>query len=131
MPPDNSNPRKRRREILNVDVKLVEIYEDLASEKNEIRLKAASELLSRFTPDKNPSEEDVEKAIHRLFRGLCSSRKAARVGFSIALTELLATVFSSPDGKRPANLDVPKIIEILEKMSTLSGSSSGQVSGFR
>lgn len=128
MPPSTANPRKRRREVANVDVKLVEIYEDLANEKNEIRLKAAGELLSRFAPDKDPSEEDVEKAIHRLFRGLCSSRKAARVGFSIALTELLATVFAAPDGKRPANLDVPKIIEVLEKMSTPTGSSSGQVS---
>lgn len=127
MAPNNSNPRKRRREMANVDVKLVEIFEDLANEKNEIRLKAAGALLSRFTPDKEPSDEDMEKTIHRLFRGLCSSRKAARIGFSIALTELLSTVFALPDDKRPANLSVPKILDILGKMTTSAGATSGQV----
>ncbi|KAL1960089.1 hypothetical protein VTO42DRAFT_261 [Malbranchea cinnamomea] len=126
MPPNHTNPRKRRREAPNVDVKLVEIYEDLANENNEIRLKAAGELLSRFAPEQNPSQEDIEKAIYRLFRGLCSSRKAARIGFSIALTELLTTVFSMPNDKRPSNLDAPKILEILEKLTTPVNAASGQ-----
>ena len=45
---------QRRREGYNVDVKLVEFYEDLASEKDEIRLKAAQGLVSEFTPIRTP-----------------------------------------------------------------------------
>ena len=120
--------KKRSREHINVDVQLVEIYEDLSNENNEIRLKAAQKLVSRFTPEQNPSEEQIEKALKRLFRGLCSSRKAARIGFSVALTEVLAQVFS-PSRKLPSpNLDVSKVIEILETQSDIGGSASGQVS---
>jgi DNA polymerase phi len=128
MPPNFSNPRKRRREAANVDVKLVEIYEDLANEKNEIRLKAAADLLSRFTTPNSVSDEEVEKVLHRLFRGLCSSRKAARIGFSIALTELLSTILGSEaDKARSSSIDVPKILHILETLTKPSGPANGQV----
>ncbi|KAK2875593.1 hypothetical protein FQN49_001579 [Arthroderma sp. PD_2] len=123
------NPKKRRREGVNVDVKLVEIYDDLSNENDEIRLKAASDLLSRFTPDANPTAEDIEKVLLRLFRGLCSSRKAARLGFSIALTELLSILFSpSEDGekKSQSGLDVSKTIDLLESNTNTTSSESGQ-----
>ncbi|PGH19231.1 hypothetical protein AJ80_04096 [Polytolypa hystricis UAMH7299] len=119
-------PRKRRREPLNVDAKLVEIYEDLANENNEIRLKAAQELVSKFTPDKNPSDEDIEKALKRLFRGLCSGRKAARVGFSIALTEILSQIFSSAREQPSSEIDVSKAIDLWVSQSTLEGKGVGQ-----
>lgn len=124
------NYRKRRREPVNVDVKLVEIYEDLANENDEIRLKGASELLSRFTADKEPSDEDVEKVLKRLLRGLCSSRKAARIGFSIALTELLCQVFLLSHPPKTSSLSVSKIIDILESNTNLGGGGSGQVSRY-
>ncbi|KAL1995975.1 hypothetical protein VTN49DRAFT_510 [Thermomyces lanuginosus] len=117
--------KKRRLESYNVDVKLVEIYEDLANEKDDVRLKAAQELVSRFTPESSPTEEQIQKALRRLFRGLCSGRKAARVGFSIALTEVLAQVFSvpRPDG---SEVTVPKVLDILESTTDAGGSESGQ-----
>ncbi|PYH90392.1 putative DNA polymerase V [Aspergillus ellipticus CBS 707.79] len=114
---------KRRREAFNVDTKLVEIYEDLASEKDEIRLKAAQALVSQFTADKNPTDEQIQKAVQRLFRGLCSSRKAARIGFSIALTELLSQVFGSP---RDSELNVSAIVNIWESQTNATGGESGQ-----
>ncbi|KAM5466640.1 DNA-directed DNA polymerase [Microsporum audouinii] len=123
------NPKKRRREKVNVDVKLVEIYDDLSNENDEIRLKAASDLLSRFTPDANPAPEDVEKALLRLFRGLCSSRKAARLGFSIALTELLSILFGQSEGeekKAVLDMDVSKAIDLLESNTNTSNAESGQ-----
>nr|KMM65379.1 DNA polymerase V [Coccidioides posadasii RMSCC 3488] len=120
------NPRKRRREPVNVDVKLVEIYEDLSNEQNEIRLKAAHDLLSRFTPDQNAPNEQIEKVLKRLFRGLCSSRKAARIGFSIALTELLSQVFSGSNGRNSEELNIPKTIEILESQTSPVNCASGQ-----
>ncbi|OJD12938.1 hypothetical protein AJ78_06544 [Emergomyces pasteurianus Ep9510] len=118
--------RKRRREPVNVDVKLVEIYEDLANENDEIRLKAAQRLVSRFTPDQNPTNEQIEKALQRLFRGLCSGRKAARIGFSIALTETLSQVFSSSRAPSTSSLSVPRAIEIWEAQSSPGGAVSGQ-----
>jgi DNA polymerase phi len=120
--------KKRRREHVSVDVQLVEIYEDLSNEDDEVRLNAAQKLVSRFSSEQNPSEEQIEKALKRLFRGLCSGRKAARIGFSVALTELLTQVFS-PSRKLPSpNLSVSKVIEILETQSNSEGGTSGQVS---
>ncbi|KAI1933839.1 DNA-directed DNA polymerase [Ophidiomyces ophidiicola] len=121
-----AHSRKRRREAVNVDVKLVEIYEDLANEKNEIRLKAAHDLLSRFTPEQQPSEEQIEKVLRRLFRGLCSSRKAARIGFSIALTELLSQAFSGVGRRDSEQLNISKTLEILESQTNPQNCSSGQ-----
>ncbi|KKZ67854.1 DNA polymerase phi subunit [[Emmonsia] crescens] len=118
--------RKRRREPVNVDVKLVEIYEDLANENDEIRLKAAQGLVSRFTPDQNPTDEQIEKTLQRLFRGLCSGRKAARIGFSIALTETLSQVFSSSRDPSSSTLSVSRAIEIWEAQSSPGGAVSGQ-----
>lgn len=119
--------KKRRREPVNVDVKLVETYEDLASENDEIRLKAAQALVSRFTPDQAPTGEQIEKALQRLFRGLCSGRKAARIGFSIALTEILSQVFSPSRNADGSNINVASILGILESHSIPGGSVSGQV----
>lgn len=120
--------RKRRREAYNIDVKQVEIYEDLASEKDEVRLKAAHELVSRFTPESNPTEEQIRKALQRLFRGLCSGRKAARIGFSIALTEVLSQVFAA---KHPAaelpELNVSEVVRIFSSATDPSDSEPGQV----
>ena len=124
MAPDHAL-KKRRREPYNVDVKLVELYEDLASEKDEIRLKAAQGLISQFTPDKNPEDDKIKKALQRLFRGLCSGRKAARIGFSIALTELLTQIFSVK--RESSEFGFSDALSIWESQSNSSGSESGQV----
>ncbi|KAL5357499.1 DNA polymerase phi-domain-containing protein [Aspergillus floccosus] len=124
MAQDHAGSKKRRREPFNVDTKLVEIYEDLASEKDEIRLKAASALVSQFTPDKNADDAQIKKVLQRLFRGLCSSRKAARIGFSIALTEILSQVFATP--KESSELTISAVVSMWESQSNASGSESGQ-----
>lgn len=116
---------KRRREPFSVDVKLVEIYDDLANEKDEIRLQAAQALVSQFTSDKNPSHGQVQKTLQRLFRGICSSRKAARIGFSIALTEVLAQVFASEE--KSAGVTLSNVLDALESQSNAAGSETGQV----
>ncbi|KAL4736131.1 DNA polymerase phi-domain-containing protein [Aspergillus similis] len=123
MAPHHAGSKKRRREPVNVNTKLMEIYEDLASENDEVRLKAAQALVSQFTPDKSPSDEDIQKALQRLFRGLCSSRKAARIGFSIALTEMLTQVFAVG---RSSSLDVQGVLGVWEGVSDATGGESGQ-----
>ena len=125
MAQNQAGSKKRRREPVNVDTKLVEIYEDLASEKDEIRLKAAQALVSQFTPDKEATDEQIKKTLLRLFRGLCSSRKAARIGFSIALTEILSQALSNP--RESSEIDIPKVVGFWESQSSASGSESGQV----
>jgi DNA polymerase phi len=122
-PADGS--KKRRREPHNVDVKLVELYEDLASEKDEIRLKAAQGLVSQFTPDHNPTDEQIKKVLSRLFRGLCSSRKAARVGFSIALTEILTQVFLAP--REPSAFSFSDALNLWDTQTSAAGSETRQV----
>jgi len=116
---------KRRRELYNVDTKLVEIYEDLASEKDEIRLKAAQGLVSQFTPDNNPTDDQIKKALQRLFRGLCSPRKAARIGFSIALTEVLTQIFSVK--REESQLSLEDALKLWETQTNATGGESGQV----
>lgn len=116
---------KRRRDVATLDTQLIEIYDDLANENEEIRLRAAHTLLSKFaSPDSN-SQQKIKTILQRLFRGLCSSRKAARLGFSIALTEFLAQIFQYP--VEQTGLARGDVLDILNKQTISEGSTSGQV----
>ncbi|MCJ1473397.1 DNA-directed DNA polymerase, partial [Lambiella insularis] len=117
--------KKRRRESSGVDTEVVEIYEDLANEDEEVRLRAAKALLSRVLPDNNPSNEELEKILKRLFRGLCSSRKAARLGFSVALTEFLVQGSARCQASDQAQ-DISAIIDTLEAQTRIPVHVSGQ-----
>ena len=102
--------KKRGREKRDINVELVEIYEDLADENEDIRLKAAKRLLSRATS----SNEDLLSTFNKLLRGICSGRKAARVGFSVALVEFLtkhgSDVALASAGPSLVREDIPKIL---------------------
>jgi DNA polymerase phi len=119
--------KKRPREIKAIDTQLIEIYEDLANEDEEVRLKAAYTLLSQFSA--NASLDQNKIILKRLFRGLCSGRKAARLGFSVALTELLSQVFLPYIDEQ--KIEAPEIIDLLESQTAVDGSASGQVSPLR
>ena len=88
------NSKKRQREPRTVDAELVQIYENLASESEETRLETAKDLLTKLP---FLTGEERYKVLRRLFRGLCSGRKAARLGFSVALTEVLIQLARSSD----------------------------------
>ena len=117
----NSNHKKRRREYDAVDTELVEIYEDLANEAEDVRLLAAHRLLSKI------SDTSVlkGKVLPRLFRGLCSGRKAARIGFSVVLTDLLSQTFSV--SRTADDLIIEAVLDILRTQTTSEGKVSGQV----
>jgi DNA polymerase phi len=117
--------RKRAREFTAADTRLIEIYDDLANEDEEIRLKAAHALLSQFSY-KDTTIEQHKAILRRLFRGLCSGRKAARLGFSVALTEFLSEVFRPYIDDQKINAS--EIIDLLESQTAVDGSTSGQVS---
>ena len=119
--------RKRQRDPANVDTQLVEIYDDLANEDEDIRLKAASSLLFKVSPDNAPTKDQLLKILTRLIRGLCSARKAARLGFSVALTELLVQTQGNPGEHVSPQLDLQEVIETLKKQTAAVGDVSGNV----
>ncbi|TRX90066.1 hypothetical protein FHL15_008985 [Xylaria flabelliformis] len=67
------------------------IYELLGSLDNDERLAAADALVTALLAGSEPAlKRHLEK---RLFRGLASSRNASRLGFSLALAEILRQLF--------------------------------------
>ena len=127
-PRQGTMSRKRQREAPNIDVQLVETYEDLANENEEIRLKAAHALVSKLSPENAPTGEQVERALTRLVRGLSSGRKAARIGFSIALTEILSQLLGPDQKDAPrSDITVERVLDILKKQTHAGGSVNGQV----
>lgn len=118
--------RKRRREPSSIDVQLVEIYDDLANESEEIRLKAAKAFLTKFSADSHRSNDELAEAVRRLLRGLCSGRKAARLGFSITLTELLSQRWGKPPVDGAGELQLAGLVDVLIKQTEIEGKVSGQ-----
>lgn len=112
--------KKRPREKKDTITYVVEIFEDLANENEEIRLRAAKRLLSGMQQD-----ADLPELLRRLFRGLCSGRKAARLGFSVALTEFLVQ-HASPQAKN-RGFSVNDILEQLKDQTQPPAKTKGQV----
>lgn len=128
-PNANETPLKRRRQTNEEQLKLSKLYENLAAESDEVRIDAAKQLIVRFSAENEPDVNDVKSAISRLIKGLCSQRKAARVGFSLTLTELLRQLFGK-DGNPIAGLDlqVASIIKLVEENTRVEGNVPGKVS---
>ncbi|KAI8938931.1 hypothetical protein NX059_004786 [Plenodomus lindquistii] len=120
-------PAKRRRQLNGDHQKLSKLYEDLAAESDDVRFEAAKQIIVKFSPESKPQAKEVETAIGRLIKGLCSQRKAARVGFSLTLTELLRELFKS--GKNAIDgldLDVASIIKLVEEKTKVEGNVPGR-----
>ncbi|KIX95770.1 uncharacterized protein Z520_08478 [Fonsecaea multimorphosa CBS 102226] len=115
--------KKRKREV---DVELVKVYEDLADEQENVRLAAAHTLLSKIYKPGITSHEQTKTILTRLFRGLCSSRKSARLGFSVALTELLSQLAAAPDVSPESHVSVSAVIDLLEAQTLPEKGTSGQ-----
>ena len=117
--------KKRKRDGTEVDAALVEIYDQLGNEDIGERIRAAHRLVTRVNRPKSTSEEDVRSIITRLFKGLCSGRKAARHGFAMALTELLSQLSKSTS---PSGSMIPRaqVLDLLESATASAGTVSGQ-----
>lgn len=123
---DTTHPsRKRRVEYGQADAKLAALYNDLSDEVKATRLKAAADLI-RTLADADP--EAIDRALTRLIRGLCSSRKAARSGFSVALIEIfkLTTKVSSAE-TGTVDLTLPTIIEKIVSITQPEEQSNNKV----
>ena len=125
----HSAPQKRQRQYTEEDSKLAELYENLASEIKDVRMKAAKDLIVKFSPENMPSAEAAQKALIRLVRGLCSSRKAARFGFFVALTEIVRQLYnSSGETVSHLKLGIDGVIDLVTERTQPEAKVSGQVS---
>ena len=120
--------KKRKRELDDFGLELVRVWDELADDNESTRLKAAGQLVSKSFEKQNESGERLSRTLQRLFRGLCSSRKSARLGFSVALTEFLSQLSKSKSSDSLQQLSGDNVISILERETNLDKSSSRQVS---
>ena len=121
-------PAKRPRQSIDSQVNLSKLYVDLAAEEDGVRLEAAKQIIVRFSPENKPAAKEVEEALVRLIKGLCSQRKAARVGFSLTLTEFLRQSFGEKKSEiEGLQLDVASIIKLVEEKTKPKGNVPGKV----
>lgn len=120
-------PKPAKRARSSADMHLLRLYADLAAESDSTRLAAAKQLIVHFSPENQPSKEAVGKALDKLIRGLCSSRKAARYGFFVTLTELLGMFFGKGDGKVEVGVDLEGLIGWVVEKTRVEGNVLGQV----
>lgn len=115
----HSRPKfaKKARTYTAEDAKLAKIYEGLADESDRKRLDVAIDLMAvvqNWMPTDGSETKtllpDFRKLLTRLFRGLCSNRKAARLGFFTALVEVLRVALASDDHTTPRTLEALEIV---------------------
>jgi DNA polymerase phi len=123
----DNGTKKRQRQFTEQDQKLVKIYNDLADERNDVRIQAAKDFVLEFTADREPSGDFIEKSLTRLIRGLCSGRKAARPGFFIALSELLRQFYHS-EQRLSGVPELGKLIGKINELTEVDGGVEGDVS---
>jgi len=107
----------------------VELYEKLSSQDETERLEAADAVVSGLLGGDGVSEAVLTRHLERrLFRGLASGRKAARLGFSVVLTEVLSQLFREKGlvKTRYNGLSFEKVLEILKAKTKPEGDLSGQ-----
>lgn len=120
---DNVHPsRKRRVEYSEADAQLAKIYNDLADDVQTVRINAAGDLIKNLSIKSDQRLNRIDVAITRLIKGLCSGRKAARLGFSIALAEVLRLAFA---GKQP-DFSLGSVVDKILELTVSQGNVSGQ-----
>jgi len=120
-PPFVDNPRgpELKREV--------GLYDQLSSEDAAERLRAATAVVSGLLGGAGASEATLLRHLERrLFRGLASGRKGARLGFSVVLAEVLGQLFGGAAGDRYAGVGFERVLEILRLKTKPEGDLSGQ-----
>ncbi|KAF2088415.1 hypothetical protein K490DRAFT_39843 [Saccharata proteae CBS 121410] len=140
-PPNLSDVRKRRRQYSEADAQLAKLFDSLADEAREVRISAAKELVLKFSPESEPDADLANRILTRLIRGLCSSRKGARFGFFVALTEVFRQLYG-PSSISIADFEpnlhglVKQIVELTQPDGKASGQEKkdnllGRIFGFK
>ncbi|KAF2773590.1 hypothetical protein EJ03DRAFT_101909 [Teratosphaeria nubilosa] len=124
---DDVHPsRKRRVEYDGTEKQLAQCYHDLADEVATVRLRATKDLVQILSEQSEQQISVLEGALTRLIRGLCSGRKAARPGFSIALSEALRIAFELAYSGKATQLGLDGLVEKVEGLTEPEGKASGQ-----
>ncbi|KAJ8078693.1 DNA-directed DNA polymerase [Marasmius tenuissimus] len=107
-----------RDERLDASVKLISALEQFQSQ-HEVPSQASDdeEEFTKADPLDTMNAQDVSYSVRRLLRGLASSRESSRLGFSVALTELLS---------RLDTVTCAQITSLLLETTKAQGSSTGQ-----
>ncbi|KAK5658883.1 hypothetical protein OQA88_1697 [Cercophora sp. LCS_1] len=120
-----TDPPDRNREL--------QVYEMLGREDETDRLNAADAIINGLLGA--AAIEDAEKAQlvlerhleKRLFRGLASGRNAARLGFSLVLTEVLRQLFGDKNlAEKFPKLTFDKVLGFLVEQTQAGGNLPGQ-----
>lgn len=105
------------------------LYEYLGSEDGDERLQAADVIISKLLDGNGVSESTLDRHLEkRLFRGLASSRKASRLGFSVVITEILQQLWGDKDlcNQRYRGLTFNFVLETLTERTKPVGNIAGQ-----
>lgn len=107
----------------------VQLYDLLSSEDIEDRLNAANAVLAGLLGGEGVKESTLQRHLERrLFRGLASGRKCARLGFSVVLAEIIGQLFGTKnlaETKYPG-LTFEKVLGFLIAKTKPDGDLSGQ-----
>ncbi|KAK2624058.1 hypothetical protein QTJ16_006692 [Diplocarpon rosae] len=107
----------------------VDLYDLLTSEDIEDRLNAANAVLSGLLGGDGVEESTLQRHLERrLFRGLASGRKGARLGFSVVLTEIIGQLYGTKDlaATKYTGLTFDKVLGFLVAKTKPDGDLSGQ-----
>ena len=107
----------------------VQLYDLLSSEDSSERLNAANAIVSGLLGGDGVEESTLQRHLERrLFRGLASGRKGARLGFSVVLTELLEQLLGEKDlaAEKYTGLTFDKVLGFLIAKTKPDGDLSGQ-----
>lgn len=105
------------------------LYDRLASEDENERISAADCIISSLIGETKVPEAVLERHLERrLFRGLASGRNAARLGFSLVITELITQLFGDQAlaAEHYPGLTFQKAVRILMDKTQPVGNIPGQ-----
>jgi DNA polymerase phi len=118
---EHPNVDERKREL--------SLYERLGSEDVSERIEAADAIISGLLGGGGVPEPVLLRHLEkRLFRGLASGRNASRLGFSLALTEILGQLFGEKNlaSSKYTGLSFTKVLSILVQKTQPGSGVSGQ-----
>ncbi|KAK1049613.1 DNA-directed DNA polymerase [Friedmanniomyces endolithicus] len=118
--------RKRRLEHVEANTALAQAYNDLADEIPSVRLRGAGDICKYLTTESPDQAHRTDAALDRLVKGLCSGRKAARLGFSVALSEVLRLAFSQSKSLDAVDFTLAKVVEKCIHLTRPEGKVSRQ-----
>lgn len=107
----------------------VQLYDLLSSEDIDERLNAANAVLAGLLGGEGVEESTLQRHLERrLFRGLASGRKCARLGFSVVLAEIIGQLYGTKNlaATKYPGLTFDKVLGFLIAKTKPDGDLSGQ-----